>query len=132
MARIVVIDDDKECLLCIKTMLEIGGHVVYPLLRPNKIVEQITAVQADLVVTDIIMPGITGGSVYNMIRAHIGPMVPVIVSSGTSIKLGTRNDPLVAYCRKPVSHDVLLSTVKELLQTREEMIQQATREGDPK
>lgn len=114
MARILIIDDEKDCLLILQDLLNEAGHQVFPLLRADRIVEQIRSVRPDLIVTDIMMPGVTGGTLYEAIRNEVGPSLPIVISSGVRLRLRV-DDPLVAYCPKPVDFTVLQDTVGELL-----------------
>lgn len=113
-ARILVIDDEKEILVLLQQLLVAAGHEVFPLLRADRVMEQLVAVAPDLVITDIMMPGVTGGTVYSAIREQVGPNLPVIVSTGFKMKLRAE-DPLLAYCPKPLDPELLLDTVQRLL-----------------
>lgn len=116
MARILIIEDDKDCLIALRLFLMNAGHEVFPMLRAEKAVEEIREAKPDLVITDLMLPGVTGGSVYEAIRREFGPRMPVIVSSGTRMRLRTvRADSLLAYCPKPVDYHDLLKTIDRLL-----------------
>ena len=83
MAKILAIDDEDDCLVQLQVLLAREGHEVFPLMRATRVREEIRSLKPDLVITDIMMPGISGSSVYEMIRNEIGPLLPVIVSSAT-------------------------------------------------
>lgn len=114
MARILLIDDDKECLTQAATLLKCLGHEVFPLMNAGKLFEALKEANPDIVVTDIMMPGVTGGAVYDYVREMRGPDVPVIISSGTRLKL-KHTDPLLAYCPKPIDVQSLVETIDALL-----------------
>lgn len=119
MAKIMTIDDDEDILFQLRYILTRAGHEVLPLLRADRLIEQVRKAKPDLVITDIVMPGIMGGGVYNLIREKIGPHLPIIISSGTRLRLrGTDQDPLVAYCPKPVDFDELNACINELLEKK--------------
>lgn len=115
MARILTVDDDRDCLAILRGFLMAGNHEVFPLLRAERIIAETREVKPDLVITDLMMPGVTGGLVYQAIRKEIGPNLPIIVSSGSNLKLKLPDDPLLTYCPKPVEMDHLLQTVEEYL-----------------
>ncbi len=120
MARIMTIDDDEDILFQLRFVLTRAGHEVLPLLRADRLIEQIRKSKPDLVITDIVMPGIMGGGIYNLIRENIGHHLPVIISSGTRLRVrGTDQDPLVAYCPKPVDFEDLMARINELLEKKE-------------
>jgi DNA-binding NtrC family response regulator len=127
MARILTIDDDEDVLFQLRFVLSRAGHEVFPLLRADRIAEQVKKVAPDIVISDLVMPGIMGGGVYHLLRKEVGPQLPIIISSGTKLKIrGSENDPLLAYCPKPVDFDQMLVTIDELLQKK----QQAAEELD--
>lgn len=127
MAKILTIDDDEDVLFQLRFVLSRAGHEVFPLLRADRIAEQVKKVAPDIVISDLVMPGIMGGGVYHLLRKELGPQLPIIISSGTKLKIrGSENDPLLAYCPKPVDFDQMLATIDELLQKK----QQAAEELD--
>lgn len=115
MAKILIVDDDKDCIAILHNFLKIGGHEVFPMLRGEAIVEAAREIAPDLVITDLMMPGVTGGIVYHAIRKEIGPLLPIVVSSGSNLRLKLPDDPLLDYCPKPVELDTLLATVDRLI-----------------
>lgn len=117
MARILIIDDDKTSLMMMQYILKAAGHEVFPLMNAAKAMDEIAASGAQLVITDIMMPGVTGGVVYEGIRATFGKELPVVISSATRLHMkGAKEDPLLAYCPKPIERDVVVETVRLLLE----------------
>ncbi|MCX7625636.1 MAG: response regulator [Candidatus Sumerlaeaceae bacterium] len=123
MARIVTIDDDEDVLFQLRFVLTRAGHEVFPLLRTDRIAHEVRRVSPDLVITDIVMPGVMGGGVYQLLRREIGPQLPIIVSSGTKLRIkGSEKDALLAYCPKPVDYEELLKLIEDLLRKRYETV----------
>jgi len=114
MAKILVIDDDEISLTILRGLLRRHGHEVNVLDRSDRALDFIRELQPDLVVTDIMMPGSTGGAVYAMIRKKIGAGLPVIVCSATRLRI-KQDDPLLAHLSKPVDSAELNATVNSLL-----------------
>ncbi|GAB4314381.1 MAG: hypothetical protein Kow0059_06140 [Candidatus Sumerlaeia bacterium] len=114
MALILIVDDDPDVLALLEIMLRMHGHTVIKTRDGGEVVELALKHKPDLVITDIMMPGVTGGSVYQMIRAHIGASLPVIVSSGTKMRVVAKGDPLLAHCPKPVDQSRMLETIERL------------------
>ena len=97
-------------------MLMSAGYEVSALRHPEKLAAALESEAPALVVTDIMMPGVTGEMVYRQIRATVGRLMPVIVSSGTKLRFRAPHDPLLAFCPKPVVLPHLLALVERLLE----------------
>jgi len=73
MARILVLDDDRDILRIIQLRLEKSGHVVVCVSSPQKALEMVLAGELpDLVVLDISMPDISGLEVLQTLRVGFG------------------------------------------------------------
>jgi DNA-binding response OmpR family regulator len=115
MARILIVDDESDNLVLLKMILSRAGHTVYPLMRATHLKEEIEQVKPELLVLDLLLPGITGGTAYEMVRSCVSETLPIIVSSGTKIKLRKRNDHALRYCPKPIDIADFIKAVDELL-----------------
>lgn len=81
MANILIIDDEKDVRVVLKEVLRRAGHDVTLAANGREGLEKLAADGADVVVTDVIMPGIDGVAMVQQIReAH--PDMPIIVISG--------------------------------------------------
>jgi DNA-binding NtrC family response regulator len=81
MARILVIDDEQYIRTALKEVLEREGFQVSAASDGKKGLELLEKEGADLVITDVIMPGIDGVATLERIKAA-HPDLPVIVISG--------------------------------------------------
>jgi CheY-like chemotaxis protein len=73
MARILVLDDDRDILRIIQLRLEKNGHVVVGVDSPQKALELVLAGELpDVVVLDISMPEISGLEVLQTLRVGFG------------------------------------------------------------
>ena len=81
MARIIVIDDEQYIRTALKEVLENEGFKVSAARDGRRGLELLEDEGADLVITDVIMPGIDGIATLEKIKA-MHPDVPVIVISG--------------------------------------------------
>ena len=81
MARILVIDDEKDIRVVLRQVLEREGHEVDVAAGGDEGLKLLESNGADMVITDIIMPGIDGVATLGKIKQS-WPKVPVIVISG--------------------------------------------------
>ena len=81
MARIIVIDDEKDVREVLREVLERAGFDVEIADNSDDGLELLRNIGADLVITDIIMPGKDGVETVHDIRRNF-PNTPVIVISG--------------------------------------------------
>ncbi len=114
MARILIIDDDPDVLRTLELFLTNQGHVVQPQENPLKFLSDICIFKPDLVILDIMMPIMTGGTVYQGIRHEIGPHLPIIVSSASRVSL-RGEDPLLLHVPKTSELQKLSDAIEQLL-----------------
>lgn len=116
---ILVVEDDAVVREVVREVLALGGYDVISATSGEEALQLATEhrVALDLVVTDVVMPGIGGGEVARRV-AEGCPGTPVLFMSGYSdsdlIEQGVRSEQ-VPFLRKPFTPDSLLSKVRELL-----------------
>jgi DNA-binding response OmpR family regulator len=81
MARILLIDDDDPLREVLATTLASVGHIVMQAADGKRGVELFRVEPADLVITDIIMPGQEGIETIVALRREL-PSLPIIAMSG--------------------------------------------------
>jgi DNA-binding response OmpR family regulator len=118
MARILVIDDDPDLLKVMEHVLQSAGHEVGLATDGREGVEQYVAKPADLVITDLYMPGQEGLETIRELRDRF-PEVAILAMSGRTAagtmlevaqKLGAVDTLL-----KPFGADELLASVGRAL-----------------
>jgi CheY-like chemotaxis protein len=120
-ARVLIVDDDPEILKVLRLYLEQYGHRCLAAHNGSLALRIIREEQPDLVITDVMMPGLTGGALYQSIRQQFGPDLPVIISTGTSLKFKTDDDPLADFCPKQDDYEEMMGLVESLLTKRERL-----------
>ncbi len=123
--KILVVDDEQEILNLIRLSLEPAGFRV---LRTTKAEEGLSLAlieQPDLLVLDLMMPGLDGFELLRRIRRHPKlENVPAIVISARASTVNQQrmlqlcqpaDDAVDAYLGKPFDPAYLLQTVKEVL-----------------
>jgi two-component system, OmpR family, response regulator CpxR len=78
---ILCVDDNEQSLSIRKIMLETRGYRVVACNGGQEALERFQKGGVDLVLTDLIMPGVDGGKLIEEIKA-ISPQTPAILLSG--------------------------------------------------
>jgi CheY-like chemotaxis protein len=112
MYHILVIDDEKAILNVVKTALSRAGFKVDIALDGQKGIQKFDSCQFDLVITDILMPGIDGRGVVKHIRNSDRPYTPIIGFSGTPWLI--ENNQFDAVFTKPFPLKDLVNSVQHL------------------
>lgn len=121
MGRILIVDDEKSIRTTFKAFLVREGHTVFTACNVNIAIEVLESNEIDLVLTDIIMPKITGMDLLVFIKEQ-NPDIPVIIMTGeptvdtaTLAVQGGAKD----YLTKPVAKETLIKVVKYAIEQRE-------------
>ena len=112
MYLILVIDDEKAILNVVQTALSRAGFKVDIALDGQKGIQKFDSGQFDLVITDILMPGIDGREVVKHIRNSGRPYIPIIGFSGTPWLF--ENNQFDAVFTKPFPLKDLVNSVRHL------------------
>ena len=118
-AKILLLDDDPFLLRSAKRILERSGHRVTDLDAP---VEALRLGEAghrfDLLITDMVMPGMNGAEVAHALRAA-GAVTAVLLVSGYPEGVTSLDETLkegsTSFLPKPFRGNQLLQSVQELL-----------------
>ncbi len=121
-ARILVIDDEPDLVRFVRRALEADGHEVSAATDGAFGLSKALSEAPDLVLLDLVMPGIDGRQVLRALKAAL-PEVRVLVLSAES-HVGTRVEILEAgavdFLGKPFSIRELLARVRGRLADRDE------------
>jgi CheY-like chemotaxis protein len=116
-AKILIADDSPTARKAISKVLTEAGHYVVEARNGFETLGQIENERPDLLLLDLIMPGIDGYTVLKAIGKNI-PHIPIIVlTSRDSLLDKLKSMTLIcdAYLIKPVEADVLLKTTNKFL-----------------
>lgn len=120
--RILVVDDNSDNLLLIQTILEDDGYDVVVADDGERALEQLDQVQPDLILLDVMMPGIDGYEVTRQIRQHQKlasiPILLITAHRKTDILENSERDIDVNdFIHKPIDLDDLLMRVRVWLRS---------------
>ena len=83
MAKILIVEDERDLVAALEFNLGKEGHVVVGVTRGDKALDAVLAERPDLVLLDVMVPGLSGFEVCRSLRAH-GIDVPVIMLTARS------------------------------------------------
>jgi CheY-like chemotaxis protein len=110
--RILVVDDEPIVGLSIKLALDLPGYSIDLVARTEEALAKFAAVTYDVVVTDFLMPGMTGVQLAEQLKSR-SPSVKIVLVSGSPPPSLTAIDHVML---KPFSIEALRSAIADLLQ----------------
>ncbi len=118
--RILVCDDDRAVRTALEVNLKKGGMDVTVVTAAERAIEALRDAPFDLLLTDVMMPGISGIELLGRVKAS-WPSVEVVVMTGygsvadavTAMKAGAAD-----YLIKPVERDALLLVIERALENK--------------
>ncbi|RMF89533.1 MAG: response regulator [Methanobacteriota archaeon] len=118
--KILLVDDEPEIRTLYKKMLEKEGYTVSTAKDGRDALEKVAADRPDLIILDIMMPGMDGWEVSKKIKTDLAtkdiPVVILSVKAGITEKVKSIEESLAErHLGKPVGRSELISTVKALL-----------------
>ena len=118
-AKILVIDDDASSLELMEAMLVPNGYEIITTNDGSKAVAIIVEKKPDLILLDIMMPGLDGYSTLAKIKENkVSSKIPVVMLTAMGFRLNKElalRFGAVGYITKPVDLDELLKTISRLL-----------------
>lgn len=119
--RILVVDDSPDNVLLVKTILEEEGYEISQADSGYAALTEIDKMPPDLVLLDIMMPGMDGYEVTRRIRNNKAlPFIPILLITAHDQPSVVEGLDLGAddFIRKPVELDELLARVRSLLRLK--------------
>ena len=118
MKRIMVVDNEPDIVDLTRTVLEIGGYQVVPAYSGEECLVKIKEEPVDLILLDIMMPGMSGWDVFNRIKkkyTDIKVAFMSVLEISDKRKQVLLDEGLADYIMKPFDKDTLLNTVDSIL-----------------
>jgi PAS domain S-box-containing protein len=111
--RIIVVEDDWLVRSTVVEMLQLRGHEVREAGDGHRAVALFDEAEADLLITDVGLPGISGIELAAMLRER-RPALPVIFATGHAGTAGLPADPCSVVLAKPYGSTALNQAVTRL------------------
>jgi len=119
MARVLIVDDSPTETQKMKSILTKNGHDVIEAGGGQEGVDKAKAELPDVVLMDIVMPGVNGFQATRQIKqndstSHI-PVIIVTTKNQDTDRIWSQRQGAVGYLVKPIDEKQLLKTIKEVL-----------------
>ena len=119
MANILIIDDSPTDVRVFTTLLERAGYTVIAVSTAEDGIERVRAELPDLVIMDVIMPGMNGFQATRILTrdpATAGvPIVMITTKSMETDRVWGLRQGARAFITKPVNEGELLACINQLL-----------------
>ncbi|MFN8145606.1 MAG: response regulator transcription factor [Bacteroidia bacterium] len=116
--KVLVCEDDEMVLKMVEFKLQKEGYEVHLAKDGKEALEKISGLRPDIIITDIMMPYLTGLEIVHQVRKQLGLITPIIIVSS----IGLEKTVLEAFqlgaddfITKPFSPNELSVRVKKLL-----------------
>ena len=117
MKKVLVVDDDVNIVALVQKRLETSGYAVVTASDGVEGLRKIREVRPDLVLLDVMMPGMDGFSIVREIRTDENlKCIPIVIITAKG-ELGDifRMEGVSAIFEKPFKGDEVLVKVRELI-----------------
>ena len=122
MPKVLVVDDDPHVLKLLRVNFELEGYDVITATNGEEALDMVGRDTPDVVVCDVMMPGIDGLEVVRRLRAHPDTAaLPLVVVSAKAQRADVRAGLKLGadeYVTKPFDPAELIATVQRLLDER--------------
>jgi two-component system, NtrC family, response regulator AtoC len=115
MRRILVVDDEENLRLVLRTLLRRAGYEVETASTGEEALEKVEAFGPDVVITDVRMPKMTGLDLLSALRAKQSLATVIVMSAYGSVDLALEAMKAGAYdyVAKPFKPDEILLVLKK-------------------
>jgi CheY-like chemotaxis protein len=121
MKKIMVVDNEPDIVDLTRTVLELGGYTVIPSYSGEEALRKLEREKVDLVLLDIMMPGMSGWDVFNRIKKK-NKEIKIAFMSVLDISDKRRQvlieEGLADYIMKPFDKETLLQKVDKILNSQ--------------
>ncbi len=118
MKKIMVVDNEPDIVDLTRTVLEIGGYNVIPAYSGEECIKKLDKNKVDLILLDIMMPGMSGWDVFNRIKKKNSEMKIAFMSVleiSDKRKQVLLDEGLSDYIMKPFDKESLLNKIDKIL-----------------
>lgn len=114
--NIVLVDDDNDILTLLTEALRAEGYQPRGFTNPILALESLLSDPPALLVTDLLMPGMSGEELVARVRDRLGQDLPIIVMSASITLSSAAALGIQAYFSKPFELDDFVDTATRLIE----------------
>lgn len=122
MKKILVVDNEPDIVDLTRTVIELGGYQVITAYSGEECMRLLEKEKVDLVLLDIMMPGMSGWDVFNRIKkksTQIKVAFMSVLEISDKRKQVLLDEGLADYIMKPFDKETLLNGVDKILTEKE-------------
>lgn len=117
---LLVVDDEPNIRALLRVELEAAGYKVHEAAEGLEAIRQVKQMPPDLILLDVMMPGMSGFEVAAVLRSTPeANKIPIIILSIVDDRARGRAVGADSYLSKPINMEVLLPEIDGLLRRRE-------------
>ena len=115
MASVLVVEDEAFTALALVDELADLGHTVRDAMDGEAAIGMLDEFTPDILITDLMMPRMSGGELIRHVRGRPGPNIPVVLITGVPEAKLPSDIGYDAYLSKPVDHAALGLVIARLV-----------------
>ena len=125
--HVLVVDDEDKIREPVKLILELEGYVCHDARSGDAALQVLATRSVDLALVDVMMPGMTGLSLFEQMKERFPDVAVVFVTGLDDIDFAVKHlkEGAYDYLVKPVAGERLLQVVKDTLQKRRAVLDEA-------
>lgn len=115
MSKILIVEDNPSQMELMVTYLRESGHAIIRLTNPKEALEKALEHKPDVIITDVVMPGMSGFELCRRIKQNsTTARIPIVICSSKDQeidRLWGMKQGAHAYLTKPFSREQLIRAV---------------------
>jgi twitching motility two-component system response regulator PilH len=119
MVRVLIVDDSPTQIFTLKALVEKWGHETLIAENGDQAIEMARQEQPDVILMDIIMPGMSGFQVTRKLskdsETRTIPVIFVSTKDGEADRVWGMRQGAIGFVTKPVNPDLLLSAITDAI-----------------